>query len=64
MEVLFFGRGGVFARLEQALASQDSSHVPRGEKYKLCSDLGNVYNNRGMFPNCIVLSLMTDCCGR
>lgn len=41
MEVLFFGFGGVFPGLEQALASQDCACVLRGEKYKLCSDLGN-----------------------
>lgn len=43
MEILFlfFGWGGVFPRLEQALPSPDSSCVLRGDKYKLCSDLGN-----------------------
>lgn len=43
MEILFlfFSGGGVFQRLEQALPSQDSSCVLHGDKYKLCSDLGN-----------------------
>lgn len=41
MEVLFFGWGGGFPRLDQARASQDSFCVPCGEKYKLCSGLGN-----------------------
>lgn len=41
MEVLFFGWGGIFPRLEQALGPQDSSCVLHGENYKLCSGLGN-----------------------
>ena len=43
-ESRYFGYFRVFPRLEQALASPDLQHsscVPRDEKYKLFSDLGN-----------------------